>query len=816
MDSWNEVGGQPMTPEPFPRTGSFKAEALCWALLVAGILGGQAWLYGPSLIGRRLLAPTDLLTAPGDLNVVGTPWVARPEHVMMDPVQVFYPWLDFAAREVRAGRLPTWNPYAYCGSPFLANMQSAVYSPFTALYYLWPDPRALAWIQLGKALVAGLGAFGFLRAVGLGRWPSVVGGWCFPLAGFLTVWLNYPLSAAAAWLPAGMWSVAALLRRPRGWGGPGLAAVVGLMLVSGHLETTAHVLLGMGLFGLGSWLVASRGRAWKPEAVRVAGAATLALALGLGLGAAQVFPTLDYVRSSHRLQLRQKFQIERDYADQTLRWEALRLAFPLLGGTEQAGSRPLTRTGLHESGANGSVGITLLLLVPIGLAVGWRSPETWLWLFVAAWFAAPMFRIPGLRWWDHVPPFHLAANSRALLLTGWAALVLGLRGLDALRDRPPGRARAVLVSAGLAALVLAGLLAAWLDPLAFRRSVPPMAWPWFRDHLAQSAAVAALGLAGLLTWLLVPAGRTVAQVGLGLLAFGELLATANGLNPQVDPATFYPESPLCRSLAVRAGDGRICGLWGALPPNLPMIYRLRDVRGYDAVDPDPYLELLLAIRGHFGPTHALTWQLACGPSPVLDMLGVRYFITPMPRAEFGRSPEILAGRYVYANPRALPRAFIPRRASIVPSGGDRLRRLTDPSFDPRAEVLLTTAPRLPERPMGGSASIVSEGAGEVVVAADSPAEAVVVLADAWALGWSVRVDGVPADVLQANHALRAVLVGPGPHRIVWSYRPKSVTWGIAGSLTALTGLVTLSVRVARRRPTDGSVPEIEMSGIARP
>ncbi len=793
--SFSNSGGDALTRAAESESSSIKT----WAMLLAGILAGQLWLYGPSLIGRRLLAPTDLLTAPGELNVVGVSRTGPSQHVMMDPVQVFYPWLRFAAREVRAGRLPTWNPYAYCGSPFLANMQSAVYSPFTTLFYLWPDPRVLPWIQLLKALVAGIGAFGFLRAIGLSKWPAIVGGWCFPLSGFLNVWLNFPLSAAAVWLPAGMWAVAALLKKPRGWGGPSLAVLVGLMLVSGHLETSAHVLLGMGIFGAWTWLANSRGRIWRPEPALVAKATALALLLGLALGAAQVLPTLEYVRSSHRLQLRREFQTERDYATQTLRWEAVRLAFPLLAGTEQAGSRALTGTGIHESGANGFVGVTLLLLMPIGIAAGWRRSETWLWLFVTVWFAAPMFQIPVLRWWDHLPPFHLAANSRALLLTGWGVLVLGSLGLNSLSERSSASRAGVFVSIGLAALLLVGLLAALLDPMVLRNAVPPSTWPWFQRYLWQSAAVTALALAGLLIWLIVPRVRRGARAGLGLLAFGELLATATGFNPQVDPSTFYPENALCRFLSDRVGEGRICGLWGALPPNLAMAYGLRDVRGYDAVDPDPYVELLLAMRGHFGPPHAITWQLATGPSPLFDMLGVRYFITPMPVAEFGEPVAQWNGKFVYQNNRALPRAFIPRRAVLVPQSAERLRRLGDTSFDPRSEVLITSASRLPTTLMSGSASIVTESADRVVLKADCATEAVIVLADAWSAGWTVKVDGVSAEVLQANHAVRAVVVPRGAHRIVWSYRPKMVWWGLACSLFAMGGIAIQAIGVARRR-----------------
>ncbi|MCE7909881.1 MAG: hypothetical protein DYH02_16190, partial [Candidatus Omnitrophica bacterium COP1] len=38
----------------------------------------------------------------------------------------FLPWREFASSEFHQGAIPLWNRYAWCGTPFLANMQSAV------------------------------------------------------------------------------------------------------------------------------------------------------------------------------------------------------------------------------------------------------------------------------------------------------------------------------------------------------------------------------------------------------------------------------------------------------------------------------------------------------------------------------------------------------------------------------------------------------------------------------------------------------------------------------------------------------------------
>ena len=43
----------------------------------------------------------------------------------------------------------------------------------------------------------------------------------------------------------------------------------------------------------------------------------------------------------------------------------------------------------------------------------------------------------------------------------------------------------------------------------------------------------------------------------------------------------------------------------------------------------------------------------------------------------------------------------------------------------------------------------------------------------------------------------AVQVPPGAHRIVWSYRPRSVYWGLAMSAVGLVGVSAYAIGVAR-------------------
>src|SRR6266542_156024 len=55
-----------------------------------------------------------------------------------DLVTSFYPYRTLAARAVRSGTVPLWNPYMLSGAPFLAMAQSAVFYPANFLYYMLP------------------------------------------------------------------------------------------------------------------------------------------------------------------------------------------------------------------------------------------------------------------------------------------------------------------------------------------------------------------------------------------------------------------------------------------------------------------------------------------------------------------------------------------------------------------------------------------------------------------------------------------------------------------------------------------------------
>jgi hypothetical protein len=265
------------------------------SVVVLGIVITQFILYGPSLMGRKLLLPLDMLS---DLSGSsgGSQHSVPHDRQQHDPVNQNEPMRRFAVSEVRVGHLPLWDPYNFCGAPFLANNQSAVFSPFRLLDYIWPDPRALAWGQMLRAIVGGLGAYCFFRSALRARFPAAaIGAWIWPQSGFLVLWTMWPQSAAALWLPWVLLAVKRSFRFPGAGSIVLLAILTACTLVSGHSAIAAHVLLGSGIYAL--WLLV------RKRNHRLGACLTLGLGwlIGIGLSAPQILPTLQYVQNSMRI-----------------------------------------------------------------------------------------------------------------------------------------------------------------------------------------------------------------------------------------------------------------------------------------------------------------------------------------------------------------------------------------------------------------------------------------------------------------------------------------------------------------------------------
>jgi Bacterial membrane protein YfhO len=85
------------------------------------------------------------------------------------------------------------------------------------------------------------------------------------------------------------------------------------------------------------------------------------------------------------------------------------------------------------------------------------------------------------------------------------------------------------------------------------------------------------------------------------------------------------------------------------------------------------------------------------------------------------------------------------------------------------------------------------------VTLDSPG--LVILADIYYPGWELKIDGQPAPVYRVNGAMRGAAVAKGPHRLVYTYAPRSFRVGGRVSMAGLAVLLLMGL-VFIRWPVD--------------
>ncbi len=121
---------------------------------------------------------------------------------------------------------------------------------------------------------------------------------------------------------------------------------------------------------------------------------------------------------------------------------------------------------------------------------------------------------------------------------------------------------------------------------------------------------------------------------------------------------------------------------------------------------------------------------------------------------------------------------------------------------------LAEAPGTPFRP----ARILADAPERVVVQAVADRPSLLVVADAFAPGWTARVDGQPARLWQTNYYVRGVLLQAGEHEVELRYRAPGFAAGVAVAAVALTVAVAA---VGRRRAGTAPPPTVNQRSLAR-
>ena len=738
---------------------------------------------------------------------------------------------------------PLWNPYVFLGMPSFASgaYNPLIYPPdwpLALVAKVIPLPE-LTWLLLYYFLGA---FFFFLLAREWGARPegALLGGVAFMFAPNLVAVGSHGHGSQlvnSAYIPLFLWLAARWMRRgglqDLGW----LALAGGFQMLRGHAQIAFYSWLAVGLYVLIELIAGMRAQPVEGEpgiavGTRLARAAAVAGAMAVAFAIAGFYnvPLRDYAQYSIRGGGADG-GVGMDYATA---WSLAGRELPTIvipgavgfGGPTYWGTMPFTDY------PNAYVGMITIAFALLGFLTWSRSRVFAVALALMALGIsfgkhAPLYGFL----YEHLPLFNkfrvpvmilvLFQVSAALgLAWGWSAV------LEAAGESPPPRrlSRALLV---IGAVLLGVLLVFGMGQSAWRSGyeqavhaarpdlAPQAAEIAFRGYVGDLIRVSLLGLIALAVgWLAMR--RTLPAVIASWIALGLLLFELWPVSAQVVAPVVGPRVP---RVLEQGRDDVVEFLEKAGPPGSFRIWPIAEIQsnrfagfgvasigGYHAAKPRLYQDLVEAVvvPSPQAPTaFILSW---------MRLLNIRYVVTPQPLEVPFLHKVYQGSAIVLESSIALPRATVLGSYRVAPNA----RAVFDSITAERADVgRVTWLESDPHLTLGGSAvdsaraTITDYRLNRVTIEVDTPAPAIVRLADLWYPDWVASVDGQRAPILKADYLLRAVAVPAGKHRVEFRFESKAVRTGLTLSIVGLAiaaGLLVAGGFLGRRR---GATPEPE-------
>ncbi len=668
----------------------------------------------------------------------------------------YYPLQLFAARELAAGRLPTWNPYLNAGQPALADIQTGAFYPLNLLpnlvLSLFDLPYGLGMLTAQVIIhfsLASLFTYLFVRRLArragarprAARFAAAVSALTFSYAGYLTSFPVQQLTIleTSVWLPC----VLLFLDRAYHTDHPGpqvvLAGVsLACALLAGHPQTALYLVYATVAYGF--FLMAGRqGERWASRALPLA----LTMLLGFGIAAVQLVPTFAFISRSTR---------------SDLTYDATASGFSLIEASH------LLYPG-YFGGSPQYVGILPLVLAAASVFVVRARRQVIFWLAVAALsfvlaFGGNTFLYSFL--YLAAPGFGSVRNQERVIYlfsfavsvaAGYGALVLVHPLQRALRTRFQRFARGLgwvtVAALGFTALLYFGYLQGLQQDVAFAA---------FEGVLRHQVLLLLMVGGALLLFSLrrqgQPRQRWRVALTLGLIALNLFTINWQFNLATPSPGGPFPQTGLVAFLQQQPGIFRISST-GYLPggSSAGAVYGIEDITANTPLRLSAFQQFQDRV-----------WTLR-----QLQLLNVHYVVDTRDLDPSELEPVYEEGGVkVYRLLDPFPRAWIVHDA-VALDDEETLRLLNTGEFDPRVSAIVSAdigGPALDAGGQGvGSAQIIESRPGRLLLEVSSNTDGLLVVSQPFYPGWRAEMDGTRVEIYRVNYLLQGIPVPKGTHRV---------------------------------------------------
>ncbi|MBD3284796.1 YfhO family protein [candidate division WOR-3 bacterium] len=397
-----------------------------------------------------------------------------------------YMFKSFAKESIAAtGEFPLWNPYIFGGLPYVDALHGDVFYITALLRMVFSVSTVMALVFVLQIIVAGIFTYGFLRTLKVRNLAAIIGALAYMFTGAIVSFVDAGHDGkviVASLLPAGLFFIQKAFdvetkRKIAHFAL--LALVIGLALLSPHVQMTYYMLMLMAFYIIFKFFVLGvKEKRWG-FAGKSLGLSFASLAVGFGISAIQFLPSWSYLPFSPRGAGGRGWLWNTSYS--MPRMELMDLVNPRFSGTMDSywGSNPLKQHAEY-------FGIIILVLLVVGLIIAWRRRET---KFFAGFGLFGLLMALGGNTIFYVIPYNILpllnrfrAPAMIFYTVSFSAVVVAMLGLQAFLDntgtgeKKKKRRLKPRKTAGIAAGVAGGvllILALWssLAPGGFARGL---------------------------------------------------------------------------------------------------------------------------------------------------------------------------------------------------------------------------------------------------------------------------------------------------------------------------------------------------------
>jgi hypothetical protein len=732
------------------------------------------------------------------------------------------------------GSVPQWDPYIFGGLPFVDAFHGDIFYPVSFVFkMLFPLFRALGWVLVFHIFLAGISMFLCARAFKLGNLAST-------FAGILYMFAPYLVSLVApghdgkifvtALFPFAIMFLERGMERKKYLDFVGLGTIVGLMILTPHVQMAYFSLWGIGSYFLFKLIFRFAKEKSVLTAALLSGMFVLAIMIGLALSAIQFYPGYKYTK-----EYSPRAEEGRGGYEWATTWslheeELIGIVIPLFSGVDASDGR--TYWGRNPFKDN-SEGISVIALAfSILCVMFYNNRRKWYFLGMAAvsliyalGATTPLFYI----FYYLVPNVKtMRAPSMIMFLFSFSAALLAGMGMQYVVERLRADSEAKrkkFLSAVLAIAVVYGVLAIlWtmmgstllemyqsilygdIDPSKIEASKANM--PTIQVGLWLAALF--LGIAYVLIRSFSMARlSTIGMAVIVVLAIVGMWRVDSRFIDTFDPMQRFGQHSAVSFLKNTIGYDRVMEFTSRIfgSKDYFAYHGIPQVAGYHGNQLAAYDKLI----GGLLQTNLIDSQGV--PKTVANLLSARYLVYPSQvRVSDSSLLRIFDqnGVAIYKNMKAVPRTFIVHDYGVRENVDSTVAVVSDPRFLPQRFVILDREPSIkPERPtldQVEDCQIIEYDPGYVKIAVMAKAPGIVCLTDSYYPAWKAYVGGEEVEVYRADGALRAVCVPAGEHVVEFVYdsetdeMSKNVTYA-----TILFILLSFAVgfvvsRVKRGRP----------------